>query len=393
MADKKQNQKEKRNAKGGGSVRQRANGKWEARCTINGKTRSFYADKQADALKLMRDAQKAVDDQTYVEPSKLTVGEWLDIWLEDYYKPTVTPNSYFITASILKNHLKPRFGKYKLQELNALHIQKFIGDTLNQKKISNTHLNRIIATLSSTLKRAQKLAFIKINPCEACTLPKKEKKKITPLSEDEIALFLQEIQKEPCPFRYLFFVTLFTGMRMGEVLGLSWDNIDFKNKTITIKQQLYMRNAKKISGTPYLIATTKNGKERTITPPSIVMEALKEARKEQLKNQIAVGLAWNNQFNLVFTGKLGKPINYTSVHDHYKAIVTRIGRPDARFHDLRHTYAVMTLQEGVSPKTIQQNLGHATVDFTLNVYAHVSETMEKECADRLQNYYLKLAAK
>lgn len=393
MADKKQNQKEKRNAKGGGSVRKRPDGRWEARCTINGKVRSFYADKQADAQKLMRDAQKAVDEQTYVEPSKLTVGQWLDIWLEEYHKPTVKPSTYFTTVSHVKNHISPYLGKYKLQALTAPNIQKMINSMLNDKKLKPSFIEVVMVKLSSALGQAKKLGFIKINPYEACILPKKTNVEMSPLTDKEIAQFLQEIKSEPCCYKNLFLVTLFTGMRMGEITGLSWNDIDFKNKTVTVRQQLVKRNAKKISGKTAFISTTKNGKERTIAPPQIVIDALKETRKEQLKDQLAAGIAWKNEYNLVFTNKLGNPLDHGNVHRHFKPIVERIGHPTARFHDLRHTYAVMNLQEAVSPKTVQENLGHSTVNFTLNVYAHVSEKMKKESANRLQNYYEKLEAK
>ena len=392
MSDKKPNQKEKRNAKGGGSVRQRPDGKWEARCTINGKSRSFYADKQADALKLMRDAQKAVDDQTYVEPSKLTVGQWLDIWLEEYYKPSVKPTTYIHTTKYIRLHIRPELGNYKLQQLSSIHIQRALNKFRNKNNLSPAYIKILYAKISCSLSKAKQLGFIKINPCESCTIPKSPKQEMCTLSEAEIKTFLEKLEQIKKIYRDMLKITLFTGMRRGELLGLAWNNIDFKNGTITINQQLVSEHAKKVCGKNYYISSTKNGKPRTITPAPFVMAILKETRHDQLKNQLALGQAWNNPDNLVFTNKLGHHISHTTIFENFKKVVKSIGREDMRFHDLRHTYAVMCLQEGDSPKTVQQNLGHATANFTMDVYAHVSEKMKKDSAERIQKYYEKFNA-
>lgn len=380
-------QQEKRSAKGGGSVRQRPDGKWEARCTINGKSRSFYADKQSEALKKMREAQNSKDNGLYFEPNKVTVGEWMDIWLEEYSKPRIRPSSYVSRKLNIENHIKPILGKIKLQSLNTTQIQTFLNNLVSQKELNPSTVELDKAYLHTALDQAVKLRYITVNPADACVLPRKEKEEIKPLTNEETKKFLTAIDGHG--FQALFTVTLFTGMRMGEVLGLPWDAIDFKSGTITIKQQLCKPKAK--GSEPY-IGPTKNGKSRTIMPAPFVMEILKKVRQEQLANHLAVGMAWQNQWNLVFTNKLGARLTHSTIGRHYKIIVNQIGRPDARFHDLRHTYAVNALQEGDSPKTIQQNLGHATATFTMNVYAHVSDKMRQDSANRMQEYYERLKA-
>lgn len=383
---------DKRNAKGGGSVRQRPDGRWEARCTINGKSRSFYAETQKEALKLMRAAQKDVDDGQYIKPSKMTVAHWLDIWLEEYHKPSVKPSTYFSTQRRMKNYIVPALSEVRLQSLTPPQIQKVINSLFYSNRLSASFIKIIYVNFSSALSQAQKLGYIKNNPAHFCTLPKEPKKEIVPLSEAETAAFLKEIQKEDVAFKNLFLVTLFTGMRMGEICGLPWDAIDFSKNTITVKQQLTDKYAKKICGRGYYITTTKNGTVRTITAAPFVMEALKETKLQQWLDHIKMGECWKNSDNLVFTHKDGTPLLPCNVYSHYKNIVTLIGRPDARFHDLRHTYAVNALQEGDSPKTVQQNLGHATATFTLNVYAHVSEKMKQDSAARMQSFYEKIKA-
>lgn len=377
-----------RNAKGNGSVRQRENGTWEARCLINGKRKSFYGDRQADALKAMRAAQKAADDGVYFEPVKTSLSKWLDLWLEEYVKPSAKPLTYSTYKSRIETHIKPSLGKIKLVSLNSTQIQAFYNTLLRTKGLQPKSIKNTHGILHKALDQAVKLRYIGFNPADACTLPRIEKKEIKPLSEVEIANFLQIIQ-EGEPLRDLFTVALFTGMREGEICGLSWDAVNFRDGTITVKQQLCKEKKK---GGQHYVAPTKNDKARTLTVAPFVMDILKKVRREQAANHLAMGMAWQNEFNLVFTDQLGKHIVPQTALKRFKAAAAKIGRPDARFHDLRHTYAVTALQEGDDVKTVQQNLGHATAAFTLDVYGHVSEKMKKESAARMQSYFEKINA-
>ena len=374
------------NAKNNGSVRQRDNGTWEARCVINGKRVSFYGAKQSDALKAMRAAQKAADDGTYFEPSRLTVAEWLTTWLSEYVAPSCKPLTLSTYQSRADTHILPALGKIKLTALNATQIQTFYNDLQREQGLSPKTIKNVHGILHKALDQAVKLRYIGLNPADACTLPRMEKKEIKPLSEDEIAAFLREIA-EGEPLRNLFTVALFTGMREGEICGLAWDAVNFIDGTITVRQQLCKEKKK---GGVHYIAATKNDKSRTLTVAPFVMEILKEVFREQSVQRSLAGSAWANDWNLVFTNALGEHIVPQTALKRFKAVAERIGRPDARFHDLRHTYAVTALQEGDDVKTVQENLGHATASFTLDVYGHVSEKMKKESAARMQSYFEKI---
>lgn len=378
----------KRNARGNGSVRQRDNGTWEARCIINGKRRIFYGEKQSEVLKAMRAAQKASDDGIYFEPAKLSLSKWFDIWLEEYVKPSAKPLTYTTYKSRVETHIKTTLGRIKLTSLNSTQIQSFYNDLLRVHELSPKTIKNTHGILHKALEQALKLRYIGLNPADACTLPRIEKKEINPLTEAEMAAFLGEIQKGE-PLKSLFTVALFTGMREGEICGLPWDAVNFRDGTITVKQQLCKEKTK---GGLHYIAPTKNDKIRILTVAPFVMDILKKVQQEQYGDHLASGLAWKNEFNLVFTDKTGKYIVPQTALKHFKNISAKIGRPDARFHDLRHTYAVTALQEGDDVKTVQQNLGHATASFTLDVYGHVSEKMKKESAARMQSYYEKINA-
>lgn len=377
-----------RSAKGNGSVRQRDNGTWEARCVIDGKRRSFYGDKQSDVLKAMRAAQKAADDGTYFEPVKLTVEGWLDTWLAEYVQPSVKPLTYSTYQSRIATHITPALGKIKLQSLNSTQIQTFLNDLSRKKGLHPKTIKNVYGILHKALEQALKLRYIGLNPCDACVLPRIEKKEVKPLTETEIQAFLEAIQDGEA-FRDLFTVALFTGMREGEICGLSWDAVNFADGTITVKQQLQKGKEK---GSSFYIATTKNSKARTITAAPFVMDILKNVRHEQMQNHLNAGFAWQNEWNLVFTDQTGRFIVPQTVLKHFKKVAARIGRPDCVFHSLRHSYAVTALQEGDDLKTVQQNLGHATAAFTADVYGHVSEKMKQESAARMQSYFEKIKA-
>ena len=378
----------KRNASGNGSIRQRPDGTWEARCYINGKRTSFYAPRQNDVLKKMREAMKQQDDGLIFEPTRVSLSQWFDIWLEEYVRPSNKPLTHSTYKSSIESRIKPYLGKIKLTALNSTQIQSFYNSLFRTENLAPKTIKNMHGILHKALQQAVKLRYIGFNPCDSCTLPRIEKNEIKPLTEKEIELFLQEIENGE-PLKDLFTVALFTGMREGEICGLSWKDIDFKLGTITVRQQLCKEKKK---GGDFYIATTKNSKARTLTVAPFVLDILLRIKKEQLKNNVLVGADWQNKFDLVFTNELGKHIVPQTANKRFKRIARKIGRADARFHDLRHTYAVTSLQEGDSVKTVQENLGHATASFTLDVYGHVSEKMKKESAMRMQAYFKKFRA-
>ncbi|MBE6560543.1 MAG: site-specific integrase [Ruminococcaceae bacterium] len=370
-----------------GTVRQRPDGRWEARATIGGKRISFYADRQSDALKAMRAAQKAADDGVYFEPSRVTVAAWLDTWLTEYAAPSLKPLSLSAYESRIGSHIKPALGKIRLADLNPTQIQTFYNSLTREKSLSPKTVKNVHGILHKCLSQAVKLRYIGFNPCDICELPRMERREIKPLTEREICAFLAELRAGE-EFSALFTVALFTGMREGEICGLAWNAVDFRAGTITVRQQL--QKEKKKGGCHY-IAATKNDRTRTITAAPYVMGILREIFAEQKKQHLACGLAWRNEWNLVFTRPDGSFIPPQTALKHFKKIAERIGRPDARFHDLRHTYAVTALQEGDSVKTVQENLGHSTASFTLDVYGHVSEKMKAESAARMENFIEKIS--
>ena len=384
-------------AAGTGTIRKKTitrNGKeytyWEARFTTGydpgtGKQvqRSITGKTQKEVAKKLKEATAAIDAGTYTAPSKLTVGQWLDIWTAEYLhgvKPR-TADSY---KAIVKAHLKPGLGAIKLEALATHTIQSFYnslsaprkgGDPLSAKTIKNIH-----GILHKALQQAVANGYIRFNPTDPCVLPKVVRKELKPLDEVQITAFLKAISGHR--YEDLFTVTLFTGMREGEVLGLLWDCVDLKKGTITINKQLQKIRS---SNGEYSLVPTKNSKGRTITIAPSVAAVLKRTRVRQLENKLRYGELWEDT-GFVFTDELGGHLKHQTVYLDFKKVMEDIGSPETRFHDLRHSYAVASIRSGDDIKTVQENLGHATAAFTLDVYGHVTDQMKQASAARMEQF-------
>ena len=363
---------------------------WEARVTVGrdpgtGKQiqRSFSGKTQKEVREKMQAAAVAVNEGTYMEPSKMTLGQWLDVLAKDYLG-SVKPFTLRAYSDQIKNHLKPALGAVKLDALNTHTIQSFynslgVGQNgkpgLSPKTVKNIH-----GVLHKALQQAVAIGYIRFNPADSCTLPRTTKKELAPLDEEQSKAFLQAIQGQR--YETLFTVTLFTGLREGEALGLTWDCVDFSKGTILVSKQL--QREKKKNGA-YIFAPLKNDKARTITPAPWVLQVLRTHRAKQAEQRLRAGPLWEDS-GFVFTNELGRHLAIHTVYKDFKKAVAAIGRPDARFHDLRHSYAVAAIRAGDDIKTVQGNLGHATAAFTLDVYGHVTDQMKQASAARMEGY-------
>lgn len=379
-------------AAGTGTIRKKTktvNGKlytwWEARYTAGydpgtGKQiqRSISGKTQKEVAKKLKEATAALDAGTYIAPSKMTVGEWLDIW-EKEYLGGVKPATACAYKATIKNHLKPNLGAIRLEAITAHTIQgmynKLTESGLSAKTIKNTH-----GVLHKALQQAVLNEYIRSNPTNACTLPRAEKKEIQPLDEEQITAFLKAIRGHQ--FEDLFIVTLFTGMRKAEILGLLWDCVDLTSGTITVNKQLQLVRG---GAGEYRLAQTKNSKARTITVAPFIIQTLKRVKHRQLVNRIRYGEVYEDS-GFVFTNELGQHLKEHTVYMNYKKIVRQMGLEESRFHDLRHSYAVASIRSGDDIKTVQEHLGHATASFTLDVYGHVTDQMQKESAARMEKF-------
>lgn len=384
----------RKSAAGTGTIRKKTvtrSGKqytyWEARFTSGfdpgtGKQvqRSITGKTQKEVTQKLKEATMAVDQGVYVQPIKLTVGEWMDTWAGAYLEG-VKPLTKANYEGQIKNHIKPGLGSIRLERLTPEMVQTFInGLTKGEHPLSPASVKITYSVLNLALKQAKINKKIPYNPATDCKLPRAERREIKPLDSAEIEAFLKVIKGNK--FEVLYTLDLFTGLRRAELLGLMWKDVDFKAGTIVVERQL-QREKKK--GGAYFFATLKNDRKRTISPAPWVMRILKSHRARQAEQRLKAGAAWEDS-GLVFTNEVGHHLYGETVYKNFKRIIASIGLPETRLHDLRHSYAVASIRAGDDIKTVQDNLGHATAAFTLDVYAHATEQMKKDSATRMEAY-------
>jgi len=391
----------KKNAAGCGSIRKKIvkrNGKeypyWEGRYTCGfdpgtGKQiqKSVTGKTQKEVAQKIKELTAALDAGTYITPHKMTVGQWLDTWQSEYLT-NVKPSTISSYEATIRNHLQPGLGALRLDSLTTHDIQEFYNSlhspTENQKSLSSKTIKNIHGILHHALEQAMLNNYIRSNPSNACVIPKAIKKKVKPMNEHQIADFLKAIKGHK--YENMFLVALFTGMRQGEVCGLQWECVDFDNGTILIDKQLQsLRGKVRGDKEKYALVPTKNGKERTITAAPYVMDLLWKTKQVQDVNRKDFGSDFIEN-GLVFTDEIGNRVTPQALYRAFKLVVTELNMKDVRFHDLRHSYAVVSLKSGDDVKTVQENLGHATASFTLDTYGHVTEKMKKDSADRMQAF-------
>lgn len=384
-----------RNAQGAGSIRQRPDGRWEARYTVGsdpgtGKPirKSIYGATQQEVRKRLTAALNQLDTGTYHAPDKMRLGAWLDEWHKNYCVGILKPYTCTAYEVAIRLHIKPQLGAVRLSDLTAGHIQRMI-QAMTTAGYSPKTCKNIHGCLSAALEQAIKDGKMAANPCTGAKLPKMVQKEIRPLSVAQMAALLDAAAGDP--FEDVIFICLFCGLRKGEALGLSWRQVDFERDRLTIDQQLYRQTTQ--SG-GYSISSTKSGGSRYIDVPDFVMEVLRRVRQQQRTNRVAAGPVWKNAWDLVFTNPIGEHLDMGTMHRHFKKIAAAADMPDARIHDLRHSFATLSLAIGDDVKTVQSNLGHTTASFTLQRYIHASEQMKKDSANRMQSFFQSnLAAK
>lgn len=405
-------QKGKKAANGSGTIRKRSDGSWEGRATIgvnpgSGKPirKSVYAKTKSECAEKLRAITAQIDSGSYLEPSKVTVKGWFTEWFDSYMgdKKPLTVKQY---RSMAESHIFPALGAVKLSCLTAPMLTKFYNQlavdgktvsctdrktgkvTITRKPSSPKTIKNIHGIISKALDDAVDQGLLKSNVAGRAKVPRVEKKEIVPLTEEQQQAFFKAIKDHK--YRWLYTTILFTGLRECEAIGLTWDCVDFKHGTLRVYRQLQKRP---IAEGGYQFAALKNDKARVIKLSPYMIEVFKTQQAKQIEERFAAGDVWQGwqsdrerKEHFVFTDPLGSHLSVDTVYNQFKRIAKSIDAPAARVHDLRHTFAVNSLQEGDDYKTLQENLGHATASFTLDVYGHVSDKMKEESARRQQGY-------
>jgi integrase len=327
-----------------------------------------------DAEKRLSELLTQLDTGGFVRPSKTTLGEYLDQWVKDYCQANLAPTTAQTYQFFVKRHIKPALSKVTLTQLKPEHLQHLYTDKLSTG-LGKRSVRYIHITLHKALKDAVKLGMIARNPADAVTPPRVQRSEMQTWDEDEIKTFLEAIKDSP--YYALFYTALYTGMRRNELLGLRWSDIDIPLSLVYVNRSLLLlKNGEITFRTP----KTSKGRRAIDLPPSLTL-LLKEYREKQALDRAMLGIPITDN-DLVFSQYDGKPLLPDSVTHAWIKLVRRAGVKPIRLHDTRHTMASLMLKQGVHPKIVQERLGHASIQITLDTYSHVAPGLQKAAAER-----------
>ena len=377
--------KSSRREAGSGTIFKREDGRWQGQF-VSGRNpetgklirHSVYGKTQREVAAKLREATASIDRGTYQEPNKLTVAEYA----KEYFSTCAVNLSHNTQVSykrILDKHILPALGKVKLTDLNHRQVQRFVTSLSTQKGLSAKTVRNIHGVLHNMLESAVRDELLLRNVSERCSLPRVTQHQVRAITTAELSRFLHAIDGKQ--FRNIFFIDIFSGLRLSEILGLRWDDVDFDYDCIYVRQQLQQKQIK--GDFSYFLAPPKEGKQRKIILAQNAMQVLRHQRAKQLEQRLAAGALWDNSFHLVFTNDFGQPLNRRTVYKHLKRILLDCGMGNYTFHSLRHSFATISLENGDDIKTVQTNLGHYAASFTLKTYAHVSDQMQRNSAARM----------
>ena len=373
----------KRRANGEGNIRKRSDGRWEGRYTAGrnpetGKViyKNVLGKTQAEVKAKLKVAIEESANLDMLKAEQYTTGQWMDVWFENCAKIKVRPSSHQTYRGYIDNHIKPNIGDVPLNKLSSLHLQKLYKKLLaggrverieakgQPKGLSAKTVRNINQVISSAMDFAKDQKLIGSNPTDGCALPKLEHKEMKTLPVEQLTSFLREA-KESGVFE-LYYIELATGLRRGELLGLKWEDIDLAQGSLRVQRQIARINGEVIEAP----LKTKNA-YRTLPLSADAVDVLREQRKKSGSN------------SYVFPSPTGGPISPDSVLHMLHRVLKRAGLSKVRFHDLRHTFATLALQNGVDIKTVSGMLGHYSAGFTLDTYTHVTTSAKKEAANTM----------
>ena len=369
----------KKRKNGQGTVRHRSDGRWEGRHIVgydeNGKaiTKSVLAKTKLACVEKLKKLQS---EHSEAEPDKLKSNmrfrDWMNYWYENHSKPTIRPSTQKGYEALINGHAIPGLGHIPLNKLTQADCQKFLNEMKNNGRkshrdtkgaaMSERSVRLCHLVIRMSLDRAVKDGLIKKNPILGVKLPQAEQKEMKVLTKAEIQRFLIQAKEEG--LYELFLLELTTGLRRGEILALTWSDLNFETGELHISKQATL-----VSGKITISEPKTKAAFRTIILPPVMVEVIQEYQKDAFSH-------------LMFPSRLkpDQPIDPGHIRKRLQVILERAGCKKIRFHDLRHTFATMSLEHGMDLKTLSTIIGHVSAKTTLNIYTHITSEMQENAA-------------
>ena len=375
--------------KGEGSIRQRADGLWEVRLSGDydfqkGEYQriSRYAHSEEEAVALLHSLAYTMDMHPQLKNGDVKLGDWMDLWLTVYMKNAIKQSTYISYEGYIKNHFKPALGNMELRDITPRLLQQFYNYKTEQEGLSQKTVLNMNLCLHKALDHAVKEGLILSNPASSINLSRGQKPQIEILTRDEQAQLVHASYSH----RYGIFIrlVLVTGLRLGELLGLRWEDIDFRSNMLSVNRtlnRLTIPNQPNGAGGPRTEIVVQPPKsknsQRSIPLLPFVVQDLLAWKAVQQQDAYAAGESYIES-GFVVTNPVGNYIEPRTFKDYYDQILDLAGLRHFTFHALRHTFASRAMEQGMDTKTLSVLLGHYSVSFTLDTYAHVLTDYKRE---------------
>ena len=366
-----------RRKKGEGTVRLRKDGRWEGRLIVgydeegHAQKKSVTAPTRVECLMRLETLKEECGGAVGKLKAEMPFGEWLEFWFHTYSKPKLRPTTQLTYWNQIKLHIVPSIGKIALNRLTQKDLQQFYATLKKHGRLKDTETkgselsNRVVRSCHSlcrmALEKAIEDGLIRKNPAIGCTLPPKQAREMQVLMKEEIERFLIQADEAGC---YEFFLLeLVTGMRRGELLGLKWSDLNFRTGELHISRQL----------TTMGFSTPKTKSSiRSILLPGDMVDLLSKMKQKSV-----------SEWMFPSPVKKDMPRDPSAILNLFHRLLERAGCRQVRFHDLRHTFATLALENGMDIKTLSATIGHVSTETTLNIYAHVTDTMRQQAAVKI----------
>jgi len=365
-----------------GSIYQRKDGRWTSSIDLgysggSRRRKAFYGATRREVADKLTAALRARQQGLPIVGERLTLAAFLTRWLEDSARPTLRPRTFASYKMIVDRHLAPALGRLPLAKLTPDAVQRYLNDKrasgLSARSVQYHH-----AVLRRALNQAERWGLVPRNVSRLVSPPRVEHPEPQPLTPEQARTFLAAVSEDR--LAALYALALGLGARQGEILGLTWADLDPIGQTLSIRRTL-----QRYDGSWHLDPPKTERSRRTIALPMPLVEMLRAQRSRQLEERLRAGPAWQGEEwgDLVFANEIGEPLSGTQLTRRFQAVLAALGLPRQRFHDLRHAAATFMLSEGVSLRTTMELLGHSTIAVTANTYSHVLPELQRDATERV----------
>ncbi|NBI07220.1 tyrosine-type recombinase/integrase [Senegalia massiliensis] len=336
----------------------------------------------------------SVENDTFIEPAKVTLSAFAYKWLEVYAMPNLADKTINTYQGYLDTKILPYIGHMKLSQIKPMHLldyYKFLKEKYKKKNgepLSNNSIIKYHKLLNVIFKTAVKWEILSKNPAENISPAKYVKPKHEFYDEEEVKLLISCLKNEPMKYKVAIMITVTAGLRLGELMGLKWEHIDFENNTITIEQaNQYLSKKGTFTKDPKNFSSN-----RTISVPGSITKLIKKYQIEQLENKLKCGDLWE-ETGFLFTQWNGKAMHPYTPSKWFDKFIKRNGLKKITFHQLRHTSATMLINSGINVRALSSRLGHSNTSTTMNIYAHELKSVDKAAADKLEEMFFETGEK